>query len=350
MGLVTRHFEKLVAGERASDDRHFNLALWFFAIIGPATAIYALSWRRKLVESQRENDKRKMDVLDSMAEIYDNVNLIDFVESTEMSLRDANQQKHGIDMSAQTHTLMNQRLKNQIVPDHLDAFLEFTNITTVRERLRNKKIISADFIDGNAGWIRAQYITVQQGQGGLPDLVIYTTRNVDEEKRREEHLIRISMTDEMTGLRNRRCYVEDLAQLRERPLESDLVVFSIDVNGLKMVNDTKGHAAGDELINAAANIIALSVGQAGNVYRTGGDEFMALVNMKDPERVRAEIERRAGEWHGTLVDSIALSAGYASSADHPDATVDDLAHIADADMYVEKDQYYQDAGIVRHIY
>ena len=107
---------------------------------------------------------------------------------------------------------MNQRLKNTVMPSHLDNFLTFTNITTVRERLRHKKIISGDFIDVVAGWFRAQYITVDAAPDGLPNVVIYTTRNVENEKRREEHLIRLSMTDEMTRLYNRRCYDDDLAE------------------------------------------------------------------------------------------------------------------------------------------
>ena len=60
-----------------------------------------------------------------------------------------------------------------------------------------------------SGWFRAQYITVDSTLDGIPNVIIYVTRNVDEEKRREEHLIRISMTDEMTRLFNRRCYEED---------------------------------------------------------------------------------------------------------------------------------------------
>ena len=78
-----------------------------------------------------------MDVLDSMAEIYDHVNLIDFVNNTEMSLRDASQTKHGIDMKNQTQTLMNQMLKKNVMPDQLEEFNEFTNIKTVRSRLTN---------------------------------------------------------------------------------------------------------------------------------------------------------------------------------------------------------------------
>ena len=301
----------------------------------------------EVIGEQKKSVQEKMEILDAMVEVYDNVNLISFVDNTEMSLRDPAQKKHYIDMPTQTHTLMNQRLKNTVMPDHLDAFLTFTNITTVRERLRNKRIISSDFIDVVAGWFRAQYITVEAGEDGLPDVVIYTTRNVEEDKRREQHLLSLSMTDEMTRLYNRRCYDEDMAGYKEKAPEEDFVLFSVDVNGLKVVNDTKGHAAGDELIKGAADCLVLAVGQAGKAYRTGGDEFMAIVHTKTPEKIREAIWQKAGEWHGVYTEKMTLAVGYAAYSVHRSATADDLEHIADTDMYAEKEKYYRQNGIDR---
>ena len=299
------------------------------------------------IREHEKNMTEKMQILDSMVEIYDNVNLINFVDNTEMSLRSKEQKKHGIDMSTQTHTLMNQRLKNQVMPDQLEAFLTFTNIKTVRARLSQKKIISSDFIDVVSGWFRAQYITVDSTLDGIPNVVIYVIRNVDEEKRREEQLVRISLTDEMTRLFNRRCYETDLAEHRSKGLDQNFVLFSVDVNGLKTVNDTKGHAAGDELIKGAADCLALTVGNSGKVYRTGGDEFMAIVYTDDPEKLRNQIWDKSSEWHGIYTDRITMSVGYAAHKDEPTATVDELEHIADADMYAEKDRYYRENGIER---
>jgi diguanylate cyclase (GGDEF)-like protein len=301
----------------------------------------------EMIREQKKNVQEKMEILDSMVEVYDNVNLISFVDNTEMSLRDSEQKKHVIDMASQTHTLMNQRLKNSVMPDHLDAFLTFTNITTVRNRLRNKRIISSDFIDVVAGWFRAQYITVDAASDGLPNVVIYTTRNVEEDKRREQHLLRLSMTDEMTRLYNRRCYDEDMAEYKNKTPEEDFVLFSVDVNGLKTVNDTKGHAAGDELIKGAADCLVLSVGQAGKAYRTGGDEFMAIVHTKMPEKIREAIWRKVSEWRGMYTEKMTLSVGYAAYSGHQGATADELEHIADADMYAEKERYYKENGIDR---
>ncbi|MDO4537644.1 MAG: GGDEF domain-containing protein [Coriobacteriales bacterium] len=303
--------------------------------------------QNEIIRAKEQSEKEQLSLLNSMAEIYDNVNLIDFVASTEMSLRDPKKTKHKIDMPTQTHTRMNQSLAQHVMPDQLDAFLTYTNITTVRDRLRNRKIISSDFIDVVTGWFRAQYISVQADKDGRPDVVIYTTRNVDDEKRREEHLIRLSMTDEMTRLYNRRCYEEDLAEYRKEPLPDDFVVFSIDVNGLKKVNDTLGHAAGDELIKGAADCLVLTIRQGGKAYRTGGDEFMAVVHTNSPEKIRESIHQKASEWHGMYTDKITMSVGYAAFRDHADASVDDLEHIADADMYAEKERYYRETGIDR---
>ncbi|MCR5596381.1 MAG: diguanylate cyclase [Lachnospiraceae bacterium] len=301
----------------------------------------------KTITEQENSMNEKMKLLDSMAEIYDNVNLIDFVNNTETSLRDDEHKTHGIDMSAQTHTLMVQKIKNQVMPDQLDAFMTFTNLKTIRSRLAQKKILSADFIDVVTGWFRAQYITVDSTLDGIPNVVIYTTRNVDEEKRREENLIRISLTDDMTRLYNRRCYDEDLIEIRKDALSEEFVLFSVDVNGLKTVNDTKGHIAGDELIKGAADCLALSVGSKGKVYRTGGDEFMAIVYSSDPEELRRSILDKAKEWHGIYSDEMTMSVGYASHKDNPAASVDDLEHMSDKDMYLEKEKFYKERGIER---
>lgn len=315
-------------------------------IIGRLTLGYFknLHSQEIVIKKQQESMNEKMEILDSMAEIYDHVNLIDFVNNTEMSLRDASQTKHGIDMKNQTQTLMNQMLKKNVMPDQLEEFNEFTNIKTVRSRLTNKKLISADFIDVSSGWFRAQYITVDAGMDGIPNFVIYTIRNVDEEKRREENLIRISMTDEMTRLNNRRSYDEDLKELRKGRLADTFVLFSIDINGLKKANDTKGHTAGDELIKGAANCLTIATGNQGKVYRTGGDEFMVISYMENPELLRDAIKAKTRDWKGNYTKELNLAVGYAALSENPAASIDDLEHLADTRMYKDKSDFYSASG------
>ena len=305
---------------------------------------------RAAIQLRRSKDteiKDKMDVLQSIADIYDRVNLLDFNEYTEMSVRDKGQNKHAIDPENQTHTYMTRNMRKSIMPDQLESFIEYTDISTIRSRLVGKKLVSSDFIDVVDGWFRAQYIPVDLDENGVPQRVVFTTRNVDSERRREEHLYRIAMTDELTRLFNRRSYEEDLDVFREQGMGKDFVMLSADVNGLKKVNDTKGHAGGDELIKSAADCLLLGIGERGKVYRTGGDEFTAILHTDDPEAVCRDIEAVVAKWHGRYSDSLSVSIGYAAHADNEDLSIHELEKKADKEMYMAKARHYENSGIDR---
>ncbi len=334
----------------------FTYEASIFMLAGFLLGKHTIGHYRELV--QRNNDvveqiketTEKMNILDSMAEIYDYVNLLNYTDSTEMSLRDKTRTARGLNMDYQTHTLMNQKLQQTVVPDQHDEFMAFTDISTVRARLANKKVITGEFIDLINGWFRAQYIAVDRTPDGIPNIVIYTVSNIEEEKQREERLIRISMTDELTRLYNRRCYDEDVEDYKDKMIPSNLVIFSADVNGLKEVNDSLGHAAGDELIKGAAECLVSVIGNRGKVYRMGGDEFQAMVHTDDPEQILDEVKRRTATWKGKTVDKLAVSIGYASVEDLEDVenpTITSIEKVADERMYDEKRAYYQREGIDR---
>lgn len=313
--------------------------------LGKATNNYYRKMIGQYAETHDQQDKlqEQLDILGSMAEIYDFVNLIDFNEFTEMSLREETLHKIVI-QEGQDHTHMTQGLRAQIAPDMVDDFWAFTDITTVPLRLINRKSIAAEFISSNTGWFRAQYIRVKGQMDQKPEIVIYTIQNIDADKRREEHLIRISMTDELTHVFNRRCYDEDIAELHTSGIPDDLSLISVDVNGLKPVNDNLGHAAGDELIKGAATCLLSAVGPYGKVYRTGGDEFEVIAYAADCKAILRDIRLKTALWHGFLADTISVSVGYASRADYPEATVEDLEKIADQHMYEDKERYYIETG------
>ena len=306
--------------------------------LGQATIGYyrMMLGKYKESQSQQEQMREQLDILESMSRIYDFVNLIDFKESTEMSLREETLRKLTI-RKGQDHTHMTQGLRSRIVPDMLDAFWAFTDITTVPDRLINRRSISGEFISTKTGWFRAQYIRVEGDLDKRPDVVIYTIQNIDSDKRREEHLIRISMTDELTRLFNRRCYEEDITAI-------DLALISADVNGLKTVNDTRGHGAGDELIVGAATCLLSVIAPYGKVYRTGGDEFMAIVHTPDCDALVGEVKDRTAAWHGALVDGLSVSIGCAALSEYPDSDVRYLEKLSDRRMYDDKTRYYRESG------
>ena len=154
-------------------------------------------------------------------------------------------------------------------------------------------------------------------------------------------------TDALTGLLSRRAYTEDLVACEDGGASERLAAFAIDINDLKRVNDTLGHLAGDELICGAAKCIEAAFGEEGRCYRTGGDEFVALVEGMDA--IRAEValsrlKREARNWSGKLAKELRLAAGFALAADHPGLSVEKLVSEADLAMYNAKAEYYRQNG------
>ena len=91
---------------------------------------------------------------------------------------------------------------------------------------------------------------------------------------------RLAMEDPLTGLQNRTAFNKYEQEIAARNNGTCLFIH-LDVNYLKKVNDTYGHAQGDIHIKAAADVIRDSFGQYGNVYRVGGDEFFAILDGED---------------------------------------------------------------------
>ena len=152
--------------------------------------------------------------------------------------------------------------------------------------------------------------------------------------------------DSMTGLLSRYAYSNALNDYdTQESLTDDLAAFSIDVNGLKAVNDTYGHAAGDELICGAANCIQKVFSSHGLCYRTGGDEFIVLAHadLTLAEALINQLSEEAAAWDGKLIHTLSLSAGYALASDHKNVSAEKLIIFADEKMYSDKNRYYQRA-------
>ncbi len=157
-----------------------------------------------------------------------------------------------------------------------------------------------------------------------------------------EALKNMSEHDAMTGLWNRRAYAAAIDAFTRNP-PGDCCVMMADINGLKEVNDTSGHKAGDELILGATECLRHAFGKAA-IYRLGGDEFCVIAK-KPPEEMENDIavfQRLIGEWRGSDAGRLSVSYGMANSRDHQDFTA--LVRDADRKMYESKSNYYRMSG------
>lgn len=145
--------------------------------------------------------------------------------------------------------------------------------------------------------------------------------------------------DVMTGLFNRRSFEEAIAKIKSP--DEDVSLCVLDVNSLKHVNDSIGHDAGDEMIIAAADIISAVFDDYGNCYRTGGDEFVVILEKAaDIATLGALLDEGMKSWHGKYAEKVSVSYGFASAADFPGCTIEELLRYADKNMYDFKTVYY----------
>lgn len=170
-----------------------------------------------------------------------------------------------------------------------------------------------------------------------------------EEKNRESKLIKISVTDELTKLLNRRAFEEEIEKIQSDGIPEDFTILSFDLNGLKAANDNKGHAAGDELIIESAKTLNAVIESYGYVYRTGGDEYIAIAicTKEEQEDIFRLIDNYSKLWKGTYSTGLSISKGAASITEFPDYSIDQLEKEAEQRMYKDKTRFYIESGIER---
>ncbi|WP_328461107.1 EAL domain-containing protein [Actinoplanes sp. NBC_00393] len=172
--------------------------------------------------------------------------------------------------------------------------------------------------------------------------LVITMRDVTEQRRLEQELIHQAFHDAMTGLANRVLFNDRLKHALARGARDGSVVgvLFIDLDDFKIVNDTLGHAVGDQLLIEVANRIAGALRADDTAARLGGDEFAALVeNVNDPGAVEETANRiLAALAPPIMTDAKPLHAvasiGITTTPEANDA--DELLRQADLALYVAK--------------
>lgn len=150
-------------------------------------------------------------------------------------------------------------------------------------------------------------------------------------------------TDAMTSFFNKRAYEDRTRRYDSGEYEPTLVYVSMDLNGLKTVNDTMGHTAGDKLICGAAACMKQCFGNYGELFRVGGDEFTALI-FADEDRltmIRMDFAEELEKWSAENDLDLSVSCGYVRVSEVPGLSFAEIAKLADDRMYENKDEYYQ---------
>ena len=220
-------------------------------------------------------------------------------------------------------------------PDDMDkvwASLERVRRTHQQDRIE----VRVRHSKGHYLWFESLHIPLQNALGELKGFLM-SSRDITKRKEIEDNLRQIGLQDSLTGIYNRMYFEQEMDRLEKNRTTSAGIIIA-DLDDLKLYNDGIGHAAGDELLKAAANILKNCFREQDTVARIGGDEFAVILPNSDLAVVKKAIKRIRDAIdvynRGNPKLPISLSLGYAVGG--TEYTLRDLFKEADKNMYSEK--------------
>ncbi len=187
--------------------------------------------------------------------------------------------------------------------------------------------------------------SILRDEAGGPDEILINAVDISERRRYEAQLAHLADHDPLTGLANRRRFDVELTQhlLRCQRYGARGALLMLDLDEFKEINDTLGHAAGDQVIVSTADLLRSRLRKSDLVARLGGDEFAILLPQGTREsaeqvaiNVGTLVRERAGLHDGNRLGRVTASIGVVMIED-PEITVSDLMRFADRTMYDAKE-------------
>ena len=232
-----------------------------------------------------------------------------------------------------------------IHPEDRDRLRLFLNRDYLISQLETRRQLIMDYrmsVDGG----QTQYTRLSVTYSSDYSHFIICIENRDKDVRREkEHLAALSMANEMarrddlTHTKNKTAYHEMEKELQNR-MEAGCDPFGIvvcDINGLKAINDTQGHKAGDEYIRTSCMLICRIFSHS-PVFRIGGDEFAVLLRGQDYENRESLLAtlRRKVEENVRIGEGPVVASGMADYNTQEDHSIGEIFERADKFMYEDK--------------
>lgn len=172
--------------------------------------------------------------------------------------------------------------------------------------------------------------------------VRYHTRMCD--IRSQERLERYSFQDALTGLGNVRALYVDV----QRSIGKRVNIAALDIDNFKTYNDRFGHETGDRILSLFATIISRELGGSIQLYRLGGDEYLAMSTSVPSDEFAARVAKSRKVFESRMADNhirigkatISFSIGYASGRINETDDIKPLLNKADVEMYQEKHSHH----------
>lgn len=212
--------------------------------------------------------------------------------------------------------------------------------------------------NGEFRWFEVRWGLLRDAEGKPREL--HTTASDVTERREAEQqlnsyaqqLLGLAIRDELTGLYNRRGFLEVAGQAHTQALRDarPAALIFIDLNGMKRINDELGHEVGDQALVDTADVLSSALRESDVIGRLGGDEFVVFAldfTVEHVDRLRLRLrelaDKRVAEGNRTFRISMSIGAAFID-ADNP-VSIEGLLELADASMYEQKNARRAAGGV-----
>jgi|SRR5579859_3431611 len=248
-----------------------------------------------------------------------------------------------LDINHKTLELLHAQTKAEVLGNLGQVFRDEMRAHFRTELVRLWEGRLSDEVEGINYALTGEPVNIQLQWAVLPgsetslEHVLISLEDITARKKAEDYLKYLGTHDVLTGLYNRAYFEEELARLgRGRQFPVSVVV--ADLDGLKSINDTRGHPEGDKLIRRAGEVLQASVRAEDIVTRIGGDEFAILLPSANAVAAEQAITRIRSliELNNKYYSVPALSLSLGAATGELGSSLPEVLRQADDRMYVEK--------------
>ncbi len=236
----------------------------------------------------------------------------------------------------ETYSVLDQAIRGHHLSELIPKDIACNYVFNVRQALATGTTQYYEYsvaIDGTVYFRETRFKKIGQSK------VLTMVRDITDARRSKDQLDYLSQYDALTNIYNR-AYFEATMSKMAMQSEGGVAIVICDVDGLKIINDTLGHWAGDQLLRAVANILgAVTVFADDVLARVGGDEFAIIAREPQKQKMDAMIENiqlRIAEYNKDNPQlPVSLSTGWAADY-HSSKNIEEIYKQADHDMYRQK--------------
>ena len=208
----------------------------------------------------------------AVADVYMDMAKVDFAEDRMIILRKSDDVAEYLDGDEVPFKETFARVVEGTAADQSrEMLMHFVEPDALRDRLIKSNAIAHEYLNTKDQWVRLRFIVVDRDESRVPVHALMALESIDEDKKSQEKLRKLSETDAMTGIRNRGSG-ENLIKRAMADGTKGLFIL-LDADHFKSVNDDFGHGVGDKVIVALARCLVNTFRDTDIVFRLGGDEF-----------------------------------------------------------------------------